>query len=178
MQASGNEMGEATSDSIIGQFGVGFYSTFVVSDHVEVLTKQLGQTGVRWLSDGTGSYEVQDVSDIGFERGTRIELKLLPESREFSQESIIEKVVKKFSQFISYPIKLNGQVCNSLGAIWYREKRDVTLDEYERFFENLSNTKIPYKYMLHYSTDVPLAIKALLYVPSTHSERQGLMQEQ
>jgi TNF receptor-associated protein 1 len=66
---------------------------------------------------------------------------------------------------------LNGAVCNSLGAIWYREKREVTIDEYERFFENLAGTKIPYKYMLHYSTDVPLAIKALLYVPSTHSEK-------
>ncbi len=83
----------------------------------------------------------------------------------------MEKIIKKFSQFISYPIKLNGQVVNSLGAIWYREKRDVTIDEYERFFEQIANTKIPYKYMLHYSTDVPLSIKALLYIPSSHSER-------
>jgi len=102
---------------------------------------------------------------------------LLPESREFCQETTVEKVIKKFSQFISYPIKLNGAITNSLGAVWYREKRDVTVDEYERFFEDLANTKIPYKYMLHYSTDVPLAIKALLYIPSSHSERQGLMQE-
>ncbi len=66
---------------------------------------------------------------------------------------------------------------NSLGAIWYREKREVTSDEYERFFEQLANTKIPYKFMLHYSTDVPLAIKSIIYIPSNHSERQGLMQE-
>ena len=64
---------------------------------------------------------------------------------------------------------------NSLGAIWYREKRDVPTDEYERFLEQLANTKIPYKFMLHYSTDVPLAIKSIIYIPSTHSERQGLM---
>jgi TNF receptor-associated protein 1 len=108
---------------------------------------------------------------LDFERGTRITLKLLPESREFSQESVIDKIIKKFSQFISYPIHLNGAVCNSLGAIWYREKREVTIDEYERFFESIAATKIPYKYMLHYSTDVPLAIKALLYIPSTHSEK-------
>ena len=66
---------------------------------------------------------------------------------------------------------------NSLGAIWTREKREVTADEYERFFEQLANTKIPYKYMLHYSTDVPLAIKSILYIPSTHSEKANLMQE-
>lgn len=55
-----------------------------------------------------------------------------------------------------------------MGAIWAREKREVSTDDYERFFEQVANTKIPYKYMLHYNTDVPLAIKALLYVPSTH----------
>ena len=66
---------------------------------------------------------------------------------------------------------------NTLGAIWYREKREVTVDEYERFFESVAHTKIPYKYMIHYSTDVPLAIKAVMYVPSTHSEKHGMTQE-
>jgi TNF receptor-associated protein 1 len=165
------------SDSIIGQFGVGFYSSFVVSDYVQVFSKKDGQTGVRWVSDGCGSYEVSDADHLDFERGTRIVLKLLPESREFSTDGLVEKTIKKFSQFISYPIKLNGQVINSLGAIWYREKREVTVDEYERFFENLASTKIPYKYLLHYSTDVPISIKSLLYIPATHNERSGLMQE-
>jgi HSP90 family molecular chaperone len=63
---------------------------------------------------------------------------------------------------------------NNLQAIWYREKRDVTEDEYERFFEHLGNTKVPYKFKLHYSTDVPLTIKAVFYVPSTHQEKMGM----
>ena len=63
---------------------------------------------------------------------------------------------------------------NSLAAIWYRDKREVTSDEYDRFFETLANTKVPYKFLLHYSTDVPLAIKALLYIPSTHAEKFGM----
>ena len=62
-------------------------------------------------------------------------------------------------------------------AIWYRDKREVTEDEYERLFEHLANTKIPYKFKLHYSTDVPLAIKALFYIPSSHSEKMGITQE-
>lgn len=66
---------------------------------------------------------------------------------------------------------------NNLSAIWYRDKREVTLDEYERFFEHLANTKIPYKFMLHYSTDVPLAIKAILYIPSSHNEKMGIGME-
>jgi len=84
MQASGKEAEEIASDNIIGQFGVGFYSSFVVSDNVEVITKKSGETGVRWVSDGCGTYDVQDATDLDFERGTRITLKLLPESREFS----------------------------------------------------------------------------------------------
>lgn len=99
------------------------------------------------------------------------------DAREFATEGEVEKIIKKFSQFISFPIKLNGQVLNNLQAIWYRDKREVTSDEYERFFEQIANTKVPYKYLLHYSTDVPLSIKALLYVPSTHQERYGMAQE-
>jgi len=63
---------------------------------------------------------------------------------------------------------------NNLQAIWYRDKREVTLDEYERFYETIAKSKIPYKYMLHYSTDVPLSIKALIYIPSTHGEQYGV----
>lgn len=116
--------------------------------------------------------------NLGFERGTKITIKLRPDSREFSSENEVEKVIKKFSQFISYPIKLNGQVLNNLQAIWYRDKKEVTTDEYERFFEQIASTKVPYKFHLHYSTDVPLAIKALIYIPSTHGERFGGMNQE
>ena len=57
---------------------------------------------------------------------------------------------------------------SNLTAIWYRDKKEVTADEYQMFWEQMADTKVPYKYKLHYSTDVPLAIKALLYVPTTH----------
>jgi TNF receptor-associated protein 1 len=110
---------------------------------------------------------------LGFKRGTKIVLKLRADCREFSREGEVERVVSKFSQFISYPIQLNGQQLNSLQAIWYRDKREVTDDEYERFFEQLANTKVPFRYKLHYSTDVPLAIKALLYIPNHVAERMG-----
>jgi HSP90 family molecular chaperone len=104
-----NSSDPTVADSIIGQFGVGFYSSFVVSHHVEVFSRKSGSNkGVRWVSDGTGTYEVSDADNLDFARGTKIVLKLTPESREFSQEAIVEKIIKKFSQFISYPIKLNG----------------------------------------------------------------------
>ena len=180
LQQEGGATGDNQAlDSIIGQFGVGFYSTFIVADSVEVFSRSsLTGQGVRWVSDGSGEYEVSTVDNLDFERGTKIILKLKPESREFSRESEVEKILKKYSLFITYPIKLNGHLINSLQAIWYRDKREVTEDEYERFFEHLANTKVPYKYKLHYSTDVPLTIKALFYVPAAHSEKLGLQQEQ
>lgn len=72
---------------------------------------------------------------------------------------------------------LNNVNLSNLTAIWYREKREVTSDEYQVFWEQFADTKIPYKYKLHYSTDVPLAIKALLYIPSTHQEKFEIMTE-
>ena len=86
--------------------------------------------------------------------------------------------MKKYSNFISYSIKLNGEVINNLQAIWYRDKKDVTEDEYQKFFEALANnSKLPYKYLLHFSSDVPLEIKALLFFPGSSFEKYGVQEE-
>ena len=83
--------------SIIGQFGVGFYSSFIVADKVEVLTKADGENGVAWVSDGTGEFVVSDAANLDFERGTRVTIKLRADCRQFSQEHEVEKVINKFS---------------------------------------------------------------------------------
>jgi len=118
---------------------------------------------------------ISDAANLSFPRGTKIVIKLRPECREFCRESEVEKIVQKFSQFISYPIRLNGQQLNTLQAIWYRSKNEVTEDEYERYYELKADTKIPYKYKLHFSTDIPLSLKTLLYIPSHNNERMGMM---
>ena len=95
--------------SIIGQFGVGFYSSFIVADKVEVYTKsEQSDTGIAWISDGSGEFTVSEASNLTFNRGTKIVVKLRADCREFSQETQVEKIIQKFSQFISYPIRLNG----------------------------------------------------------------------
>ncbi len=109
LQGQGSTGDNQALDSIIGQFGVGFYSTFIVADSVEVFSRSsLTGQGVRWVSDGSGEYEVSTVDNLDFERGTKIVLKLKAESREFSRETEVEKILKKYSLFITYPIKLNG----------------------------------------------------------------------
>lgn len=120
---------------------------------------------------------MEDVDNAGFERGTQIKLKLKPNFRQFSKERDVEEIIKKYSLFISYPIKLNGDLLNNLQALWYRNKKEVSNDEYQRFFEYVTGTKMAYKYVLHYSSDVPLTIKALLFIPTTHGEKMGLGQE-
>lgn len=106
---------EEAMSSIIGQFGVGFYSSFIVADKVEVYSKsESSDQGVAWVSDGSGEFTVSDAEHLNFDRGTKIVVKLRPDCREFSQESEVEKIIQKFSQFISYPIRLNGQQINSL----------------------------------------------------------------
>jgi len=97
---------------------------------------------------------------------------LKPECRDFAKATEIKKIIGKYSNFISYSIKLNGDVINNLQAIWYREKKDVTIEEYQKFYEILANnTKLPYKYVIHFSADVPLDIKALLYIPGSSMEK-------
>ncbi len=168
----------AKAENIIGQFGVGFYSTFIVASSVEVLTKSDSSSKpIRWVSDGNGEFEVYDVSEVNFTRGTQIKLYLTPECWNFSQPWEVEAILKKFSLFITYPIKLNGEVINSMQAIWYWDKWEVSDDEYEKFYENIAKTKIPYKFKLHYATDVPLAIKSVIYFPSTSSEKYSMVQE-
>jgi len=173
-----NSPDSSAAESIIGQFGVGFYSSFIVSNHVEVYSKSEGHDGVRWISDGSGDYEISNIDNLDFERGTKIVLRLNNDCLQFSKESEIEKIIKKYSIFNKYPIRLNNSLLSNLQAIWYKEKREVSEDEYEMFYEQLANTKIPYKYKLHYSTDVPLAIKALFYIPSHHSEKMQFSQEE
>eukprot|EP01022_Parablepharisma_sp_SALTPOND_P026509 TRINITY_DN64300_c3_g1_i1.p3 TRINITY_DN64300_c3_g1~~TRINITY_DN64300_c3_g1_i1.p3 ORF type:complete len:547 (-),score=71.24 TRINITY_DN64300_c3_g1_i1:5849-7489(-) len=139
--------------------------------------------GLRWICNlrkGNrlqGSFEVEELPESDFKRGTQITLKLKPNFRQFSKERDVENIIKKYSLFISHPIKLNGDLINNLQAIWYRSKRDISNDEYQRFFEHVTGTKLPYKYILHYSSDVPLTIKALLYIPATHTEKLGMGQE-
>jgi len=114
------------ADEIIGQFGVGFYSSFIVSNHVEVYSRATGHKGVRWVSDGEGDYELSDIDGLDFERGTKIVLRLNKDCPEFSRASEVERIIRKYSVFNKYPIVINGDNISNLQAIWFRDKREVT----------------------------------------------------
>eukprot|EP00930_Biecheleria_cincta_P017158 TRINITY_DN1371_c0_g1_i1.p1 TRINITY_DN1371_c0_g1~~TRINITY_DN1371_c0_g1_i1.p1 ORF type:complete len:771 (-),score=178.96 TRINITY_DN1371_c0_g1_i1:274-2508(-) len=160
------------ANNIIGQFGVGFYSTFVVADKVDVYTKtsdkELGSQGLLWSSDGSGSFTVTEVDDVP--RGTRIELTLKDDATDFAKVATVKKAASKFSSFVDFPIfvkeKEDGepQPINKQDALWL--KTSATEEQHTEFFRYLSGTSYgkPY-YTLMYQTDAPLSIKSCFYMP-------------
>ena len=158
--------------SLIGQFGVGFYSAFMVADKVTVYSRSSRpqEQGYRWESDGKSGYEIEPVADLP--RGTKIVLHLKEET--YAKGSEIEAIIKRYSSFVPYPIELNGQVVNTVQAIWTRSKNEITEEEYTQFYEYIGHDSEAPLYRLHFNADAPLSIRSLLFVPSRNIEKFGL----
>jgi TNF receptor-associated protein 1 len=101
----------------------------------------------------------------------------MKENSQFLEKTSVQQIVQKYSNFINFPITINGEAVNLVKPLWTRAKSDITEEEYQRFFEFLTNGGEKYKYKLHFASDVPLSLKAILYVPNNHSERFGMSQE-
>ncbi|XP_076998090.1 heat shock protein 75 kDa, mitochondrial isoform X2 [Tamandua tetradactyla] len=150
---------------IIGQFGVGFYSAFMVADRVEVYSRSAvpGGPGHQWLSDGSGVFEVAEAS--GVRTGTKIIIHLKADCREFANEARVRDVVTKYSNFVSFPLYLNGRRLNTLQAIWTMDTKDVGEWQHEEFYRYIAQAYDKPRYTLHYKTDAPLSIRSIFYVP-------------
>ena len=141
--------GDATNDAnLIGQFGVGFYSAFLVAEKVELTTRHASQPaddGVRWVSDGEGEYTIESVNRE--ERGTSITLHLRDEDKEFAEDFRLRGIISRYSDHISLPIEMPAQdkekqgeweAVNSGSALWSRPKNEISEEEYQRFYQSLS----------------------------------------
>jgi molecular chaperone HtpG len=164
----------AGNPNIIGQFGVGFYSAFMVATKVTVYTRshRPEETGWIWSSDGVSDYEITPGSDLP--RGTKIVLQLKESDHEFSRESRVEGIIRRYSNFVGFPIALNGRTVNTIGAIWTRSKSELTDSDYEEFYKFIGHDSEPPRYRFHFSADAPLAINALLFVPQASLEKLGM----
>lgn len=138
------------SSNIIGQFGVGFYSAFMVADRLEVLTRsaRTGEPGLRWSSDGSGEYEIAEAADV--EIGTTIVIHLKTECREFADEAKVRGIIKKYSNFVGSPILLNGTKANDIQPLWLMEPKQVGADEHIQFYRFISNSYDSPRFTLHY----------------------------
>jgi len=166
--------GQNIDSNLIGQFGVGFYSTFMVAKKVEVFTHYWKNDAkhLRWVSDGSGSYEISE--EKGQRRGCKVVIHLKDEDKEFAQPEKIKGILTRYSSFVQFPIKLNGEQVNKVQAIWMRNKNEIKEEEYTEFYKFQANAFDEPRYTLHFSADAPLAINSLLFVPQENTERFGL----
>ncbi len=158
---------------LIGRFGVGFYSAFMVAKKITVITKSCKpeSKGWKWISEGTGGFEIEEYPEA--ERGTKIIIELKDDAKEFSKAANVEPIIKKYSNFVQYPIEFNGKRLNILQAIWLRNKNEVKDEEYNEFYQYISHDFEPPLLKFHFHTDAPLSIHALLFVPAHNPEAYG-----
>jgi TNF receptor-associated protein 1 len=168
------EAGAKPDLSLIGQFGVGFYSAFMAGQQVVVTSRSYkpDETGWRWTSEGMGGYEIEPAADAP--RGTRIVVHLKEDQKDFASEWRVDGIIRRYSNFVSFPIELNGKAVNTVQAIWARNKNEIKEEEYDEFYKYIGHDQEKPLYRLHFSADAPLTIQALLYVPSHNIEQLGM----
>jgi len=168
------ESGKKEDLSLIGQFGVGFYSAFMVAAKVTVQSRswRRDEEGHQWESDGVANYTISPCP--GIRRGTKIILELKEGEEKYADPLTIKRIIKQYSAFVPFPIKVDGETVNTVQAIWTRNPSEISEDEHRDFYRYLGNVGGEPLTRLHFTTDAPLAIHALLYVPGENLERFGL----
>jgi TNF receptor-associated protein 1 len=166
--------GDKKNANLIGQFGVGFYSAFMVAKSVKVYSHswKTGEAGHVWSSDGSGSYEIEEVE--GLSRGSKIVIELKDDCADYANEGRIKAILERYSAFVSFPINLNGKHINTVQALWLRSKSEIKEEEYNEFYKFQSHAYDEPSLRLHFSADAPLAINALLFVPQENTEKMGM----
>ncbi|MFW5997081.1 MAG: molecular chaperone HtpG [Verrucomicrobiota bacterium] len=176
--------GEDSAPELIGEFGVGFYSAFMVADKVTVITRRADETAdnaVKWYSEGSGSYKLEPTTKEG--RGTDVILHLSEGMDEYLEEWKLRKIVKQYSDFVEYPIamdvtreeeqeggekteKTEEETLNTQKALWTRPKNQISEEEYNEFYQHVSHDfQEPLK-VIHWSAEGKTEFQALLYIPT------------
>ena len=165
---------ESTDLSLIGQFGVGFYSAFMLADNVEVVTRSASEEkGWRWESTGDGTFTISEVSEP-VERGTSIRLHLKDTLEEFTEPTRLKYILRKYSTFVPHAIHVADEHINDQPPIWVEPKNTLTDEQYQNFYEYL--THYPGQkplWHLHLSADSPFQFYSILYCPDQNLEKMG-----
>ena len=158
--------GKELDADIIGQFGVGFYATFMVTDKVIIETRSAEPSakGWRWISDGKSGYTIEECDRE--KRGTKISFKLDEEYEEFSTEAKVKSVIQKYSNFLDFPIYVNGEQENTVDAIWRKKEDNISEEELNEFYKFVTNDYQEPLGHLHLDLEGVVSFKALLFVPS------------
>jgi len=154
------------ASNLIGRFGVGFYSVFMVADKVVVTSRSMREDAApaRWISDGSGSFTVED-APADTPRGVSIEIELKAETREYADPERVKAVLRKHSNFISFPTLVDGEKTNTIPALWRESKFSVTPEQYKEFYQFLTYDADEPLATIHVSVDAPVQFTALLFIP-------------
>ncbi len=166
---------KAGGDGIIGHFGLGFYSAYMVSENVEIFTKSYkDEPAVHWESDGNSTYTIEDCDKSG--RGTKIIMHIAPEEKEFLEESTIKNLVKKYCSFMPYNVYVNfkgdgkDEPLNTTLPLYAKLPKDCTDEDYKKFY---TDTFMDYNepiFWVHLNMDYPFKLKGILYFPKVKNK--------
>jgi molecular chaperone HtpG len=163
--------GDAKKDvALIGQFGVGFYSAFMVAEKIEVCTRKAGEDQAwLWASDGKGEFTIEEATREV--RGTTVTVHLNKDADEFTEEARLRGVVKKYSDHIGFPILIEKddkpETLNTASSLWTRPKKEITPDQYKEFYHHVGHTFDDPWLTLHNAVEGVLSYTSLLFVPSS-----------
>ena len=170
------ESGASAAGNVIGKFGVGFYSVFMVADKVQVFTRSWRPEGegLCWTSDGRGGYTIEEAPDQS--RGSRIVIHLKEDQSDYARKWRAEELLKRYSNFVPFPLLLNGERVNTVEALWLKNRSEITDEQYNEFYKFIGHAWDEPRYRLHFNADAPLAIHSLLFVPNENPEPWGMGQ--
>ena len=165
--------GGDSPQNLIGQFGVGFYSAFMVADKVEVHSRSWrpADQGHVWTSDGKTGYEIEAAE--GLERGTKLVIHLKEDEAEFAKQDRLKHLIETYSNFVGFPIILGDKRINEVEALWLKSKSEVDDEQYKAFYQFACKAWDEPTYRLHFSADAPIVINSLLFAPSENPEKMG-----
>lgn len=167
---------------IIGHFGIGFYSVFMVADSVEVVSLPArGDAGpCLWTSDGVSGFSVRRLEGeeaAGYRRGTTVRAKIKKDASEFLEKYHLESVIRKHSNFLPFPIFLEDERLNSTPALWREPRSGVSREQYDEFYKYLTYDEKPPLDVLHISVDAPVQFNALVFIPDSEQDYFAMQQE-
>ncbi|MFD2936268.1 molecular chaperone HtpG [Spirosoma flavum] len=155
---------------IIGHFGLGFYSAFMVAEKVEIVTKSYrdGSEGVRWICDGSTEFELTPAEHEA--RGTDIILHIAPDSEEFLDKNRLQGILDKYARFLPVPVEFDGKVVNNTAPIWIKAPSELTDEDYKNFYRELYPMGEEPLFWIHLNVDYPFNLTGILYFPRIKNE--------
>jgi len=163
-----------SNENLIGQFGVGFFSVFMVADEVKFFTRTWRADGesLCWTSDGNGSYAIESANE-SLPRGSKLVIKLKADFKDFSKKDKVKEVLERYSKYIAFPLKIDGEKLNTMQALWLKSKNEISEQDYKDFYKFQCHAWDEPQDWMHFAADAPLAINTILFFPTHNPEAMG-----